>query len=105
MADFLASVNIPDSRYCPKCEQCNDNPSIHAEFCKGVIELRQGRSYKTWYAEVNDAVLKIAKVGADDLADSDYWDSWDAGLSPVAMAYKVLEENGFPDELETGEGD
>ena len=47
-------------------------------------------TFDNWMAAVDRAVYRIAGVSVHDLSDACYWDAWDAGVSPSAMARDAL---------------
>ena len=53
------------------------------------------RSFEDWMKAVNQHLLSICGMEADDLPDAAYRDNYDEGTSPKAMAKKVLTEEGF----------
>ena len=81
--------------FCPVCQQDNTS-GVHEQHCPGKLELRKGLSFMVWKIRVNSWCLGLSGLGVYDLADSNFWDSWNAGVSPKAMAKQVLEENDFP---------
>jgi len=47
--------------------------------------------FAQWLARVDRAISKrIPGCSHHDLADACYWDSWESGVSPAAMAVDVI---------------
>lgn len=50
-----------------------------------------GLTFPQWLQRVDRAIDKrIPGCSHHDLADACYWDSWDSGVSPAAMAVDVI---------------
>lgn len=54
-------------------------------------------TFKEWMKEVDREVQEFCGVGVDDLPDCCFRDEYDAGSTPLDMAYLVLEQAGFTD--------
>lgn len=57
-------------------------------------------TFEEWKNEVDDEIMGICGLSADDLADAPYYDNYEGGTEPKDMARIVLVEyNDFPEDL------
>jgi hypothetical protein len=52
-------------------------------------------NFDTWMVMVNLQVEQLCGLGVNDIPDYNYWDNFDAGVSPEDTAYEALEASGF----------
>lgn len=55
----------------------------------------KNENFDTWMAMVNLYVEHLCGLGVDDIPDYNYWDNFDAGISPKVTAHEALEAAGF----------
>lgn len=56
----------------------------------------QAEAFAAWRNKVDRAVEQVSGASLDDLPDMDFASRFEAGMSPTAVAYEVLENAGFP---------
>jgi len=47
-------------------------------------------SFEEWKKKVDESLLKKCNMACDDLPDWDYWNAWDAGVTPSEAAKQVI---------------
>ena len=53
------------------------------------------KNFDTWMTMVNLQVERLCGLGVDDIPDYNYWDNFDAGISPEDTAHEALEAAGY----------
>lgn len=59
--------------------------------------------FRQWMIEVDDAVMGMVGISADDLPDYAYWDNWNNGADPLEISRAVISEAGYDELLEMEE--
>ena len=54
------------------------------------------KDFKAWFETVDVEVSKISGVSVHDLADMNFWDMWNDGVSATEAAEAALENEEFP---------
>jgi len=52
-------------------------------------------NFDTWMAMVNLYVERLCGLGTDDIPDYNYWDNFNAGITPEDTAYEAVEAAGY----------
>lgn len=56
-------------------------------------------SFKNWKSMIDSELIDIAGVESDDLVDFDYYGAYEAGEDATLVAYEVLKENGWTEDV------
>lgn len=57
--------------------------------------MTQEIAFEAWMQKVNRIVIQTCGLGVEDIPDYDYWNNWDAGVSPEETAQEALEAAGW----------